>query len=74
MSQVHLQSLNLENADLDIKFVSNSDNEPEDWCAQDHKSILMKVSNLSMEFTFNHWLETEAHNTEEEWGVGSFSI
>jgi hypothetical protein len=34
----------------------------------------IKISKVQMTLAFDHWLELQTKETEEEWGVGLFEI
>ena len=38
------------------------------------EQIVIKLSNVQMTLSFDHWLELETAKTEEEWGVGFFEV
>jgi hypothetical protein len=40
----------------------------------EQEQIVIKLSNVQMTLSFDHWLELETAKTEEEWGVGFFEV
>lgn len=65
MNKISLHSINLDNAEFKILFDSNKSHQ---------ETIAIKLSNVQMTLSFDHWLELETAKTDEEWGVGFFEV
>lgn len=63
MHQISLHSINLEHAEVDLSLDNEDDN-----------AIFMKISKVQITLAFDHWLELQTSESEEEWGIGLFEI
>ena len=65
MHQISLHSINLEHAEVDLSL--NNEDEASN-------NIFMKISKVQITLAFDHWLELQTSESEEEWGIGLFEI
>ena len=73
MSKVTLVSLDFEHSHFSIDFSSKRAAEDSQACQQDAE-IRLKITGVSMTFSFEQWLEAESQTVEEDHGIGFFEI
>ena len=58
---------------MSIDFVGKEPTSSEVRCETDFE-ILMRITDLSMVFEFDQWIEVESSFVIEEWGLGTFLL
>ena len=67
MNNINLHSMNVEKTNFDLDFGAEK-------VGTEEHGVIFKLTGVQLTLSFDHWIEVETSQIEEEWGIGFFEI